>query len=509
MTGFGLTYAGEETQALTDVTLSLPAGSMTAVLGPVGSGTSTLARALAGLLGARGTSTGHVDVAGTVGLLGDDPEAQLSGMTSHVEDEVQLACRLRGIAGAESEERARAALARLGIDDLWARRLDTLSGGQRQLVALSRITALDPDLLILDQPSQSLDPDMRRGLAAALRQTCDRGRSVLITGHQIDELALSCHEVRFLDAGRLRPAHVAPGDSGVDTESDTDADTDADAGADTDAGTDTDADAGTGDELGRSALRQGVWDTRPVDPPGPVIPTAPVRTEPVLKVRDFGVDRAGTVVLKCVDFELHPGELITLTGANGAGKSTLLRGLIGLLDRSADCAGTVTASRLGERTNLLDLPAHVRSAHLGWVGQDPGVQLSAATVRSELMRAAPLPRHRRRDRPERIEQRRRVVDTALDEADLAAVCEEHPFDLDTPRRKDLVIASALVTGAEVLLLDEPTIGRDRAGMDRLSAIIDGFLARGGAVLATTHDHRWAHESSHRRFHLADGRVNLS
>lgn len=497
MTGFGFTYAGEETQALTDVALSLPAGSMTAVLGPVGSGTSTLARALAGLLGARGTSTGHVDAAGTVGLLGDDPEAQLSGMTSHVEDEVQLACRLRGIAGAESEERARAALARLGIDDLWARRLDTLSGGQRQLVALSRITALDPDLLILDQPSQSLDPDMRRGLAAALRQTCGRGRSVLITGHQIDELALSCHELRFLDAGRLRPAHVAPGDSGVDTELDADADAD------------TDAEAGTGDELGRSALRQGVWDTRPVDPPGPVIPTAPVRTEPLLKVRDFGVDRAGTVVLKGVDFDLHPGELITLTGANGAGKSTLLRGLIGLLDRSADCAGTVTASRLGERTNLLDLPAHVRSAHLGWVGQDPGVQLSAATVRSELMRAAPLPRHRRRDRPEMIERRRRIVDTALDEADLAAVCEEHPFDLDTPRRKDLVIASALVTGAEVLLLDEPTIGRDRVGMDRLSVIIDGFLARGGAVLATTHDHRWAQESSHRRFHLADGRVNLS
>ncbi|WP_155807390.1 ATP-binding cassette domain-containing protein [Brevibacterium sp. VCM10] len=503
MTGFGFTYAGEETQALTDVALSLPAGSMTAVLGPVGSGTSTLARALAGLLGARGTSTGHVGAAGTVGLLGDDPEAQLSGMTSHVEDEVQLACRLRGIAGVDSEERARTALARLGIDGLWARRLDTLSGGQRQLVALSRITALDPDLLILDQPSQSLDPDMRRGLAAALRETCGRGRSVLITGHQIDELALSCHEVRFLDAGRLKPAHVAPEDSGVDTDADADPDTEFDAV------TDADAFAGTRDELGRSAELQGVWDTRPVDPPGPVIPTAPVSTETVLKVRDFGVDRAGTVVLKGVDFDLHPGELSTLTGANGAGKSTLLRGLIGLLDRSADCAGTVTASRLGEGTNLLDLPAHVRSAHLGWVGQDPGVQLSAATVRSELMRAAPLPRHRRRDRPEMIEQRRRIVDTALDEADLAAVCEEHPFDLDTPRRKDLVIASALVTGAEVLLLDEPTIGRDRTGMDRLSAIIDGFLARGGAVLATTHDHRWAQESSHRRFRLADGRVNLS
>ncbi|WP_181275674.1 ATP-binding cassette domain-containing protein [Brevibacterium oceani] len=494
MRGFGFTYAGEDSRVLTDVDLELPAGSMTAVLGPVGSGTSTLSRALAGLLETRGTTTGRVDVTGTVGFLGDDPEAQLSGLTSRVADETQLACRLRGISPAAAEARAHDVLANLGIDDLWNRRLDTLSGGQRQLVALSRIASLDPDLLILDQPSQSLDPDMRRRLAGLLRENCERGGSALITGHQIDELTVACDEVRFLRAGD----GLAQGSA-------------------------------DGVRLAQSARAQGVWDTRPdhaaqsrsasmtgsrpaasttADPELSTTAAAePPRAEPVLSVRSLSVHRASRTVLDGVSVDLLPGELVTLTGANGAGKSTLLRGLIGLLGRSGDCTGTVTMSRLGEGTNLLDMPAHARSAHLGWVGQDPGIQLSAATVRSELMHAAPLPRHRRRERTQVLDDRRRIVDSVLHEVDLAAVDEEHPFDLDGPRRKDLVIASALVTGADVLLLDEPTIGRDQAGMNRLTAIIDRVLRRGGAVLATTHDPRWAAESSHRRLHLADGRVH--
>ena len=76
-----------------------------------------------------------------------------------------------------------------------------------------------------------------------------------------------------------------------------------------------------------------------------------------------------------------------------------------------------------------------------------------------------------------------------------------------PRRKDVVIASALMTEASVLLLDEPTIGRDLAAMTRLDAIIGRFLSRGGAVLATTHDQRWAHESAHHRLRLVDGRAH--
>ena len=86
ITDGGFTYHGERNPALTGLSLEITGGDMTAVLGPLGSGTSTLCRLLAGQLTSRGTMTGIIDLGGTVALHGDDPEAQLSGMTSHVGD---------------------------------------------------------------------------------------------------------------------------------------------------------------------------------------------------------------------------------------------------------------------------------------------------------------------------------------------------------------------------------------------------------------------------------------
>lgn len=462
ITDAGFTFLGEADPALTGISLELSGGAMTAVLGPIGSGTSTLCRLLAGELAARGTLSGTIDCAGTVALLGDDPEAQLSGMTSHVSDETQLACRLRGYAPADARARALHMQRQLGIDELWDRRVDTLSGGQRQLVALARILAPGPDLVVLDQPAQSLDPTMRARLSTVLKEFCAHGGSALITGHQIDELTRDCRAVHHLDSGRLRPATA-------------------------------------------SKQSIGVWDTRPdAAEPGRKAPTP--RRDPLLTVRDLRVERGRTRILDSVDLDLRPGELVTVTGANGAGKSTLLKALVGLLERTATVTGTITLSRLGEVTHVDALPAHERSTHLGWVGQDPGLQLCAATVADELLHSAPLPAHRRRDRTEVRRRRRSVVDSVLTDVELSSVAEEHPFDLDVPRRKDVVIASALMTGAPVLLLDEPTIGRDLAGMNRLNAIIGRVLGRGGAVVATTHDQRWAGESAHRNLRLANGRA---
>ncbi|UVI37502.1 ATP-binding cassette domain-containing protein [Brevibacterium spongiae] len=462
LTDVGFTYRGDDAPALTGISLELADGTMTAVLGAVGSGTSTLCRLLAGQLTSRGTATGTVDPGGTVALLGDDPEAQLSGMTSYLGDEAQLACRLHGRDPADAQARARHMLERLGIAGLWARRVDTLSGGQRQLVALARLLAADPDLLILDQPAQSLDPAMRIRLAAVLQEFCARGGTVLITGHQIDELTQACEPVHLLDSGRLRPT------------------------------TDT-------------TQSIGIWDCLPAA--ATAVEHASInRPDPRLTVAGLRVDRGSRRILDGLDLDLRPGELVTVTGDNGVGKSTLLRGMIGLLDRSARMTGTIAVSRLGEMTRVDALPAHARSTHLGWVGQDPGLQLSAATVADELLHASPLPAHRWRDRGRVRDQRRSDVDTVLAEVELTEVADEHPFDLDAPRRKDVVIASALMTGSPVLLLDEPTIGRDLAGMNRLNAIIERFLGRGGAVLATTHDRRWASEAAHRSLQLANGRL---
>ncbi|MDN6123775.1 MAG: energy-coupling factor ABC transporter ATP-binding protein, partial [Brevibacterium sp.] len=203
LVGAGFTYRGAASAALTDIDLCLAPGQMHAVLGAVGSGTSTLGRLITGLTDDRGTSAGHIHVEGTAVMLGDDPEAQLSGMTSLVGDEVQLSGRLHGDEVSVVEGRALLMLESLGISDLWGRRLDTLSGGQRQLVALAGLLTLRPSLLVLDQPSLSLDPDTRRRLGEVLQDHCSSGGTVLITAHQFDEVAEACHELSILGTGRL------------------------------------------------------------------------------------------------------------------------------------------------------------------------------------------------------------------------------------------------------------------------------------------------------------------
>ena len=463
------TYRGAESAALSDIDLRLAPGQMHAVLGPLGSGTSTLGRLITGLLNDRGTITGAVRLDGTAIMLGDDPEAQLSGMTSLVGDEVQLAGRLHGDEPAAVEARARLALESLSIADLWGRRLDTLSGGQRQLVALAGLLTLRPSLVVLDQPSLSLDPDTRRRLGEVLQDFCSTGGAVLITAHQFDEVAEACHGVSVLQSGHLRAA--VPRLSTSDCE------------------------------------RAGIWDTRARRHRRRASVGADVsaRAEPAaLDVRDLSVVRAQASILTAVDLEVRFGEIVTIMGSNGAGKSTLLRSLVGLLGPHARTSGTITVADQAANLDLGEAPAHERAMHLGWVGQDPGNQLSAATVWQELMHAAPLPPHRRRERTMVRSQRQDAVVSAMVETQLTDVSATHPYDLGIDVRKDLVMASALIAGPRILLLDEPTLGRDHRAIGRLNTFIAGFLRRGGAILATTHDRQWAVETSDRLLSLGSG-----
>ena len=456
----GFHYSDEPASALNDIDLVLRPGEMLAVLGSQSAGTSTLCRLAAGLLADRGAASGTVALSGSAAMLGDDPEAQLTGMTSFVDDEVRLPVRLSGTTRPVD---VGAALEAFGMARLSGRRLDALSGGERQLVALASLMTLDPAVLVLDQPALSLDPNARLLLRQALARYCARGGAVLLAGHQYDELAAAADRVDFLRAGRL-----ASGAAPVDVDD-------------------------------AMLISHGVWNALGADEPAParmskpapVTVSEPASARTALRVHDLRVERGGAPVLDGVGLDVAAGEVLAVVGANGAGKSTLLRAVAGLLERSVRVTGLLSVESAGTVHELGDAPASQRAGFVGWVGQDPGAQLSAATVRAELERAAPLPRHRRRDRTRLRAERAERSATLLARVGLASQAAEHPYDLTPDQRKDLVIASALLLEPGVLLLDEPTLGRDLAGMRRLERIITDVTAGGGAVVLTTHDLRWA------------------
>lgn len=516
LAGAGFRHRDAQESALAGIDLVIRPGEMVAALGPQSSGTSTLCRLAAGLLEDRGTVTGLISRprgqrAGVV-MLGDDPEAQETGMTSFVRDEVRLPGRLLGLPAGD-DGRADAALAALGVEHLADRRLDSLSGGERQLVALAGLMALRPALLVLDQPGLSLDPGARARLLRALQEHCASGGAVLLAGHQQDELSAACGSVHFLEAGRLGPASGSG--QAVDADSTVSPEQFAEAGV-------------------WSSLPAGAPRPEPRPAPGPTPGSAPrpapqmcrncgnsparevhscsfdtsgEKTVPLLTAADLTVSRGGRTVLDRTGLCLRSGEILTLRGPNGSGKSTLLKALAGLLEKDAKVTSTLRAGTLETPdADLMPLPAHARAHRIAWVGQDPGAQLSASTVRAELERAAPLsgPGGRRPGRRERRRlraERAGVVVELMERTGLSAVAQEHPYDLSPARRKDLVIATALLLRPQVLLLDEPTLGRDLDGMRRLSTLLRSFAGSGGAVLAATHDHAWAEEISLRSITL--------
>lgn len=441
--GLTFRYSASSAAALDGITLRLAPGESMAVLGPLGSGTSTLCRAAAGMLVDHGQFSGELQ-ASPAGLLGDDPEAQLTGMGSTVWDEVLLPARLTGLSLEAAAHQALALLDQLGLTELTHRPVFELSGGQRQLTALASLLVMGRKLLILDQPGLSLDATARSTLRRVLAQHCAEGGAVLVAGHQHDELSRFCQRTAFLDQGRL---------SGVQD----------------------------GQPSREQLSLHGVWDTAD-DAPGAERAdsetSSPHPGDTLLQVQGLSLRRGGKTVLDGVGLDLRAGEITAVLGPNGAGKSSLLLGLAGLLPKES--SGRIIGPAGVE---LSTAGAHRRAGYLAWVGQDPGDQLSASTVEAELRYATPK-RASRQD-----------IADLLDRVGLADHSETHPYDLSAAQRKDLVLATALLLHPRVLLLDEPTLGRDKPAMDRISAVLRGFADDGGAVLVTTHDHRWAAQIS--------------
>jgi energy-coupling factor transport system ATP-binding protein len=201
---------------------------------------------------------------------------------------------------------------------------------------------------------------------------------------------------------------------------------------------------------------------------------------------------SGVRALDGVDLEIAPGERVAIVGQNGSGKSTLVRHLNGLLRPSEGTVwiGDADAARL----TVAELAARV-----GLVFQDPDRQVFSGSVRREVEFG---PRNLGRA-PGEID---RAVRDALDATGLEGEERTNPYDLGLGRRKLLALASVLAMRTPLLVLDEPTTGQDRRGLERVRAIVDAVASEGRTVVAVTHDMRFAAESFERIVVMRAGRI---
>ena len=487
-------YPGSSNLALRDVDLHVPEGELCLVVGRTGSGKTTLLRAVNGLVPhfTGGTLSGRVTVAGrdtrthppreladVVGVVGQDPSAGF--VTDVVEDELAYGMESLGVPADVMRRRVEETLDLLGLADVRARPLSTLSAGQQQRVAIGGVMTAHPRVLVLDEPTSALDPAAAEEVLAALQRLVhDLGVTVLLAEHRLERVLQYADRVVHVPGGGR--ALVVGDPAAVMAESPV---------------------APPVVQLGRlagwSPLPLSVRDARRASAglrarlAGAIRPVraTPMLGEPVVVTRQLVVRYGDTVALRGLDLTVRAGEVVALMGRNGAGKSTLLRSLVGL---TVPTSGQVL---VGEHDPASLAPTEL-VRRVGLVPQVPGDLLYAESVRDECTSA---------DRDAGAPAGTTAALLARLAADASGLAGDmHPRDISEGQRLALTLAVVLATRPPLLLLDEPTRGLDYTAKTRLTAVLRDLAEQGHAVVLATHDVELAADLSERTVVLAEGEV---
>lgn len=508
--------------ALDGVSLSVPRGSLTCVLGGNGSGKSTLAKHLDALLvpdsgsvtvdGLDTSDPEYVyDVRSRVGMVFQNPDDQL--VATLVEDDVAFGPENLGVPTEELGARVRRSLVQVGLTGFERHETNALSGGQKQRVAIAGALAMDPEVLVLDEASAMLDPRGRDGLMKVVRELNGRGMTVVMVTHIMAEAAEADYVV-VLDAGRIRM-------EGTPQEALTRADELDELGLEVppacrlalalrEEGVRGVEPRVREDELveqlATRAARSGIVAAGhdiaaggesassmagPTDPSSALISfdhvwfsyKPPKEHGRLLHGRlsrrgraAWGNDPDAVWALSDVSLEVRRGEFLGIAGHTGSGKSTLVQQMNGLAHptRGTVCAFGEDLARKGASADVV--------ARVGVVFQYPERQLFAQTVFDDV---AFGPRNLGCDEAEvarRAERSLRQVGL-----DPAIVREKSPFDLSGGQQRRVAFAGVLAMEPEVLVLDEPAAGLDPASRRSFLSLIARLHEEGLTVVMVSHD----------------------
>jgi energy-coupling factor transport system ATP-binding protein len=522
------TYPERQAPALRDATLALRPAEVVLVIGGSGSGKSTLLRALCGLVPHfhGGTFAGHAvvadhdtrttdprDLAEHVGMVFQDPENQ--AVMVSVERELAFGLENLGLAGPAISRLVEESLLSLGLSRLRHAELATLSGGELQKVALAAVLAMQPQLLLLDEPTSQLDPVSSEDLLAAVRRLSeDTGSTIVLAEHRVERCLYLATRVLYMEdgailqdtdpqsfaawaarrrrellppvarlfAGRLNRAASAEdllelpmtvkdarrrlALAGSDVLA---------SAADRKPGPIASA---TATMEGASPSSRGMFRRRP---------TAAVEVRRL--TAGYPPDRP---VLDEVDLALWPGDLVAIMGENGAGKSTLVRHFNGM-------ARPLTGKVLLTGTEVTSMSVAEAARTCAFLGQNPGAYFVRDSVADELdfsFSTLGIP-------PAEAEATRSML---VSDLDLGALLDRDPRDLSGGERTRVALAIVSCGDPAVVVLDEPTRGMDPAHKNDLAALLRRWAGAGRCVVVVTHDVEFAARTADRVVVLGDGGI---
>ena len=498
ITDLSFTYPTESVPALQNVSLSIEAGSFTVLCGRSGCGKSTLLRQLKPILQPHGTQTGTIlfegkslsslsqrEQSARIGFVLQNLDAQL--VTDKVWHELAFGLESLGLSTPVIRRRVAEIASFFGIQNWFYKPVCELSGGQKQLVNLASVMALEPSVLLLDEPTSQLDPIAATDFLSTLgRINRELGTTIILSEHRLeDALALSTNVV-FLERGRILDTGTAS-EVGSRLKA---------AGSDMFsampvpmriyAGVPNDLPCPVTVAQGRQWL-EAFSETHPLCPVPPATPSEKREGPAAVELDEafFRYDKQSPDVVKALTLRAYPGELLAILGGNGTGKSTTM-GLISGIHR-AYC---------GKVSVLGTAPQEV-SGKIALLPQDPQTLFVKNTVIEDLLSVLDdAPRDRRKA-------------LALEKArlcELMELLERHPYDLSGGEQQRAALCKVLLREPEVLLLDEPTKGLDAEFKRVFARIIRRLCARGVCVIMVSHDAEFCASYASRCAMFFDGAI---
>ena len=478
-------YRTREELALHGITFQADRGELVLVAGASGCGKTTLMRCINGLIPRSytgGQLTGTIrlfeedptplplaQISQMVGTVLQDPEKQIVG--SYVLNEVAFGLENLGLPHRQIHERLEWVLDYLGISHLRDRQTFSLSGGEKQKVAIAGVLAMQPDIILLDEPLASLDPASSQEALALIRRLADEGKTVLLIEHRVEDiLKAKPDRALFLSGGEQRYFGDMEGFLDI-------------------------ADYREVKLPAPMVLSQARKTQEEVPPPPPFAPT---NGRPPLVEFDHVsfYYEPEQLVLHDVSLAIRQGDIIALLGPNGAGKTTLIKQAIGLLKPRE---GTVRVE--GQDTRRVSTAQVART--LGYVFQSPTHMLFAPTVQEEL---AFGPRNMHFE--EAIVQAN--VGQATDILNLRGLEEYPPLALSFGQQKRVTIAAVLAMQSKILAMDEPTAGQDYRNytnfMNSILALRTQREDLFAAILFITHDLDLAVGYANRVILMSEGQI---
>lgn len=452
-----LSLSIEDKMIFKNIDLEIPQGQVSLVSGPSGCGKSVFLMTLAGLVpeyvdayllgkifidGENILKKSIQELSGKIGFIFQDADSQLCSF--NVEDELAFGLENLCYAKEEIKDRIDQVSQALDIGELLPLEINCLSGGQKQKVAIASILAMDPSIIIMDEPTANLDPKATEQIVQLVKILKeDYGKTILLVEHKIQDFSSVIDHVFLMEDGEIYK---------------------------------TDKDKFLNSYKKKTSIE--------------VNPNI-VGDENILKVKNlsFSYDQ-DKKILDNISFCLKNREILAIVGKNGEGKSTLSKLIMGLL--RPDEGEIILNNR-----NIQDLSPREIGKDIGLVFQNPEHQFIEMTVIDELRLSLLV------NRADNIEEN---CNNYLKLFNLYDKKNLNPFSLSQGEKRRLSTASMMINGQKLLILDEPTYGQDPSNMEHLVSLLYKINKQGVSILMVTHDLELIKKSCHRFIFLKEAKI---